>query len=300
MRRDLRWFLAGLLLFQFWAPGGGNARAVEGKPHSGTGLTLRLVSDAAVVAPGQRVTVGLFIEHEPGYHTYWKSPGIVGMATSMRWDLPEGAGASEIRWPGPMQTKMAQVTAWGYEQDTCLLTEIEVPKNFQEKVFRVGVEVAWMCCARSCHPGFEILEITFPVSPVQADDERWGDVVAAAEARIPKSCPEDCKFSVITPSYPGEGEFEVAFEFSTALEVPSGFDWSGIYFFCDDNQVDSDAVQKMRPDPECPERRVALLLQTTAFAPDEPKVLSGVLFHPDGWPGLETCWIRVAAEWGGH
>lgn len=296
MKPGLRRFFGGLLFLQVWAPGAGEARAVEGTPLAGKGLTLRLVSDSAVVAPGSKVTVGLFIEHEPGYHTYWRSPGVVGMATSLNWDLPERAEASGIRWPGPMRTKMAQVTAWGYEEDTCLMTEIQVPENFSEKAFRVGVEVAWMCCARSCYPGFERLEITFPVGPTQVGDERWSDVVAAAGARVPLPCPTDWEFTVIAPAAADDGIFEVVFELPASLEVSRGFRWNEVYFFCDDNQVDSDARQKVRPDPEC-RGRVSLLLRTTAFAPDEPEVLSGVLFHPGGWPGLGTCWIRVEAGW---
>jgi thiol:disulfide interchange protein DsbD len=277
----------------------GASDAAESTVLRGEGLTLRLVSDCTAVVPGSKVTVGLFIEHDPGYHTYWRSPGMVGMATALHWKLPEGARAGDIIWPGPMRTKMAGITAWGYEEDTCLLTEIKVPTGFQEPDFRVEVEAAWMCCARTCHPGFEKLELAIPVGSGLAFDAKWTDVIAAARERVPASCPENWEFALLTPGLPKQGAFDAQFELPASVELPRNFAWEKIYFFADDNQVDSDAEQQVHVDPKHP-RRVALSFQTTAFAPENPPHLGGVLFHPDGWPGLETCWIRVSAVWKGN
>ena len=36
---------------------------------------------------GSRTTVALKLSHDPGWHTYWVSPGI-GEATSITWTLP--------------------------------------------------------------------------------------------------------------------------------------------------------------------------------------------------------------------
>lgn len=41
--------------------------------HRGGGLTMRLVSDVTAIQPGQTFHLGLWIQHEPGYHTYWSS-----------------------------------------------------------------------------------------------------------------------------------------------------------------------------------------------------------------------------------
>ncbi len=277
----------------------GDVGAVEGEACTAEGVTLRLVSDSAVAVPGERLRVGLLLEHEPGYHTYWRSPGIVGMATALEWKLPDGARAGPISWPGPMRTKMAEVTAWGYEDDTCLVTEIEVPEEFDGADFRVEVEVAWMCCARTCHPGFERLAISFPVDHAAVVDEAWIDVFEKSRARVPVPCPDGWRFTVAGEPPPADGRFEAVFALPVALDLPVGFSWDGVYFFCDDNQVDSDAAQEIRPDPESA-GRVSLLLKNTAFAPDEPEILGGVLFHPAGWPGRDSRWIRVVARWGGR
>ena len=54
------------------------------------GLDIGLIAETASITPGRPVTLGVHIEHFPGFHTYWQNPGMVGMETSLDWKLPEG------------------------------------------------------------------------------------------------------------------------------------------------------------------------------------------------------------------
>ena len=81
---------------------------------------MQLVSDADAVVPGRTLTVGLHIRHRAGWHTYWKNPGTVGLATKIEWQLPAGCRAGELIWPQPQCTKMGVYTVWGYEGDVVL------------------------------------------------------------------------------------------------------------------------------------------------------------------------------------
>ena len=72
-----------------------------GQASEETGLKLTLMSESLTIVPGEPLTVGLHIQHEPDFHTYWKNPGIVGIATILEWELPPGFTASEISWPYP-------------------------------------------------------------------------------------------------------------------------------------------------------------------------------------------------------
>ena len=55
------------------------------------------------IAPGKPLWLGLQIEHQPHWHTYWKNPGDSGLPTTLRWQLPAGVTAGEIAWPTPKQ-----------------------------------------------------------------------------------------------------------------------------------------------------------------------------------------------------
>ena len=128
------------------------------------GLDISLIADSTSIAPGSTFTVGLHIHHHPGFHTYWKNPGIVGMATAMEWTLPPGFKASAIQWPYPELTTMASHPCHGYERDVTLAVTITTPKTIPTKNITLTAKTRWMCCAKDCYPGFKDFSITLPVS----------------------------------------------------------------------------------------------------------------------------------------
>ena len=64
-------------------------------------LSVELISEAKAIVPGETFNVGLYLKPPSGFHTYWKHPGIVGVATSVEWTLPPGCSAGEIPGPAP-------------------------------------------------------------------------------------------------------------------------------------------------------------------------------------------------------
>ena len=249
--------------------------AAETKPVKKDGLQLRLVSDQNMVIPGGIITVGLF--------------------------LPTGFSAAEIQWPAPQRTKMAQLTAYGYETDTCLLTEITVPKTIEGESVTLKVRAGWMCCASACHPDWQDFEFTLPVSkkdsPTAAEvDAKWAAEFEKSRALFPKASPAAWQFTAKKAGSEREAPIDVFFTMKGEGELPEGFDLTEVYFFCNDNQVNSDEAQIMKIDPDRP-RTVSLRLAGTDFGPENAKSLSGVLFYPKGWPGLDSKWIEVSTSW---
>ena len=53
-------------------------------PHS----EATLVSEQDAIVPGEPLTVGLRLNMEEGWHSYWKNPGASGEPTSIDWALP--------------------------------------------------------------------------------------------------------------------------------------------------------------------------------------------------------------------
>ena len=60
-------------------------------------LDSRLVAQAAAAVPGQTLTLGLLLEHDPHWHTYWRNPGDSGLPTRIELDLPDGKSQSPAR-----------------------------------------------------------------------------------------------------------------------------------------------------------------------------------------------------------
>lgn len=140
------------------------------------GLRIEMVSEVREVHPGQPFYVGLFLQHDPGYHTYWKCPGIVGVPTQIDWSLPEGFEATELEFPEPERVHMYSILAQGYERDVLIQAKITPPKDLEPGTkVKIGGKVWWMCCAQECNPDAKDLVVTLPVgeSVSVAFDPKW-------------------------------------------------------------------------------------------------------------------------------
>ena len=60
------------------------------------GVKINLLSEADAVSPGSKFTVAIHLQHFDGFHTYWKNPGMVGVATQIDWTLPKGFKAGDL------------------------------------------------------------------------------------------------------------------------------------------------------------------------------------------------------------
>ncbi len=267
--------------------------AAETEPAKYPGLkNLQFVTEADTVVPGETFTAGLWFEHEKGYHTYWKSPGIVGVAAVVKWeDLPDGVEIGEIQGPAPQKTLMATLTAWGYETDTCLLMPITLPKELGDRdSITLKGRIGWMCCATSCHPGWHDFSLTLPVGKSVERDAKWTKRFEESRARFPRPAPEGWEFAA--------REIDAR---TIQLEIsgPEPIDWTQVYFFCHDNQVDSDEPQLLAVREGG--KGAVLTFTRPEFAPENPAELSGVLHYPEGWPGLDGLpWMIASAPWAGY
>lgn len=257
---------------------------VVGEEIQKPGVTLQWLTEFDRILRGETLTVGLSIRHEEGFHTYWRSPGIVGLAPKIKWDLPEGVSAGPILWPGPELTKMGKITAWGYERDVLLLVEITISTDFAGTDLPLAGEMSWMACAKTCHPGSTKFSLTVPIGSSYRNQENR-DRFTRARQELPAELPTDWKFSLAKKAVK-DGDTTIA-----TLEAPVSLDPKGVVFFCGDNQVNSDSPQSIRSSPT----GLELKFPFSEFAPENPDHFDGVLYQPKGWPGLGNRWLRVTA-----
>ncbi len=136
-----------------WAPitaasdfGAGNVRA-------------RLVADTDHIAPGGDFHLGVRFEVKPGWHIYWRNPGGAGLATDIRWELPEGFQVDELEWPLPIAfTQSEGIPGYGYEGTVVLASRVHAAPDFDPALSTVGAEVSWLACKGVCVLGSIRLE----------------------------------------------------------------------------------------------------------------------------------------------
>ena len=221
------------------------ALLLAGTAVAGNPLSVELVSEVKTITPGETFTVGLHLKPPAGFHTYWKHPGIVGVATSVEWSLPAGFSAGEIQWPAPQTVKMARYIAQGYRDEALLMVPITPPNQLSGASVTLTAHVSWMCCGDQCHPASKVpFSITIPVtaSPSPSSDTKL--LFERFREKVPQ---KDNLWSV-----------EVVRQSSTFILTLTSkrpeltrdvTELGALRFFTSDGQIDSDGEQKITRGP---------------------------------------------------
>lgn len=155
----MRLILLVLLLFQGHAVTAAQSPPVQ-QPH----LEARLLSEYQTLQPGQRFSMAVQLQPDEGWHTYWINPGDSGLATSIRWNLPEGLEAAGIQWPVPQLLRVGHLANYGFEGSTHLLTDLILGDDVGPGSIEISAQVDWLVCKEICIPGSALLELELNVA----------------------------------------------------------------------------------------------------------------------------------------
>ncbi|MEC8424296.1 MAG: protein-disulfide reductase DsbD domain-containing protein, partial [Myxococcota bacterium] len=101
------------------------ARDPEGKAHP---VRARLLKDTETLAPGMTFRLGVHLDQQEGWHTYWKSPGDIGLPTRIEWMLPAGSQATAFEFPVPERFDQSGIISFGYDGEVLLFSEVTLPE----------------------------------------------------------------------------------------------------------------------------------------------------------------------------
>ena len=160
-----------------------------------------LVADVSTLAPGAPATIGVQLSTDPGWHTYWVNPGESGLATTVHWTLPPGAGMSDLQWPLPLKTmEDGEVLTYGYSGETMLLATLRLPASMADgNSVTIRADVSWLECERTCVPGSAVVSLTLPVG---AQSHPSADAPRIARVRntlpVPSGAQHDIAIAITT------------------------------------------------------------------------------------------------------
>ncbi len=171
-----------------------------------------LLSERSALVAGETAWLGLRIQHDPHWHTYWVNPGDSGLATRLEWRLPEGFSAGEVLWPRPQRLSAGPLTNFGYEGDLLLPVPVQVPAGLTPGAqVTIGLRADWLICEEICIPDGADLEITLPMAAAAAPDPRWQPLFTTARARAPAVYPGSVRME--------SGEHDFSFTLADAPTV---------------------------------------------------------------------------------
>lgn len=160
---------------------------VDAAPVIADHLRIELVSEQPALVPGQVAWLGLHLQHDLHWHTYWINPGDSGLPTRLRWRLPDGYTAEPISWPAPSRFEVGGLYNFGFAGDQLLPVAIHVPADA-----KIGANVVlearaeWLICREECITGSADLRIELPIAPgVAPPSAAHGALFSRARARLP-------------------------------------------------------------------------------------------------------------------
>jgi thiol:disulfide interchange protein/DsbC/DsbD-like thiol-disulfide interchange protein len=187
----------------------------DGKLHP---VRARLLLEKTTVAAGATQRVGLHLKQAKDWHTYWKSPGDIGLPTDITWTLPAGVTAAPHVYPVPQRFEAEGIVSYGYDDQVLLISELAVPADLAPGTYEVRAEASWLVCQSSCIPGGADLRL--PIEVVAAgtpvSDAPWAPLFAHFAAQHPAPAAEaglsfETSLSVpaLVPNKPFRAEFLV-------------------------------------------------------------------------------------------
>jgi thiol:disulfide interchange protein len=185
----LRILLGFVLMFPF--SGQAQFGGLDPKPKKVQNVAANLVAGQSALVPGQPLDVALQLVHPEHWHTYWLNPG-VGVATTLKWDLPPGWVVSPMVWPIPKVKPTEVGNQHIYEGTVSLFQTLTPPADLPAgSPVTLKATAKWLVCdeGSTCNPGGTALTLTLPVAaaaePLPAVQAELAKVKAAQAQTTP-------------------------------------------------------------------------------------------------------------------
>ena len=120
---------------------------------------LRLISPYSQ-NDSKNIVIGLEYQMEPGWKTYWKSPGDGGFAQTIFWDNSTNVKNVNILWPTPIEFEILGLKSLGYQNDVIFPLEIELENEFKNTF--LNFHIKFLICKEVCIPGDATVFLEIP------------------------------------------------------------------------------------------------------------------------------------------
>lgn len=145
-----------------------------------------LLLSAEAARPGDTVMAAVRLRSEPKWHTYWKNPGESGMATDIKWQLPVGVKAGDIRWPAPERLEAEGLTTFILHDEVMLLIPLQLAADLKPGPLELKAKVSWLECEQLCIPGDATVSATLNIAN-EARPSSSAALIVAAEKQLPST-----------------------------------------------------------------------------------------------------------------
>jgi suppressor for copper-sensitivity B len=128
-----------------------------------------------------RVPVGLHLKIEPGWKTYWRSPGDAGLPPQIDWSGSVNLARATMAWPAPHRFTLFGFETFGYDGEVVFPIAAEPIQPGQPMELRAGVDL--LVCSEICVPQRVDLTLNLPQGPAAAGAD--ANLIARFASQVP-------------------------------------------------------------------------------------------------------------------
>ena len=115
--------------------------------------------------------VGVRLEMQDGWHTYWENPGDSGSPFEAKWKTDPGVIVENVQWPTPITIPYPPLMTYGYEGD--IVFPFQIFRSQETNLTAINVEFDFLICADICIPETASLSLDLTsASPVKFLDSQ--------------------------------------------------------------------------------------------------------------------------------
>ncbi|ALG71578.1 copper resistance protein [Azospirillum thiophilum] len=142
----------------------------------------RLVSAVRGTGELAALPLGLELRLEPGWKTYWRSPGDAGFAPRLDWSRSANLTGATLSYPAPHRFSVLGFETAGY--DGAVLFPLQGVPAAAGKPVDLALTAELLVCSDICVPQTLDLALALPAGP--ADPSDAANDIARAQALVPK------------------------------------------------------------------------------------------------------------------
>ena len=121
---------------------------------------VRIISSKTNSDNNDEIILGLEYQLEPGWKTYWKSPGGGGFPQNIIWNKSKNIEDLQIEWPVPKKFEILGLSSIGYEENVIFPIKL-ILENTKNKTV-LDMNVNYLVCKDICIPGNADLYLEIP------------------------------------------------------------------------------------------------------------------------------------------
>ncbi|MEE8259043.1 MAG: protein-disulfide reductase DsbD domain-containing protein [Sphingomonadales bacterium] len=124
----------------------------------------RLITNVKSVPGNQEglIYLGLHIQLEPGWKTYWRTPGSAGLPPQFNWEGSENIANVKVLYPAPDRFEIFDLHTYGYHDD--VVYPILITPEISGAPITIKVKVNYLVCKDLCVPVSNTFELNIPAA----------------------------------------------------------------------------------------------------------------------------------------